>query len=131
MKEMQCADFQSAVSRFLLRHQSVLDILSKYQESAARSNRAVVKAVTSCGCIEIRAAKAKLPPDADLDDLRQMLSSHVEGQLCDNCRETLIQEVGLNLFYLTALCNVFDISLQEVLQAETDKLETLGRYNLT
>jgi hypothetical protein len=131
MKEIQCADFQSAVSRFLLRHQSVLDILSKHQEAAARCNRAVIKAVTSCGCVEIQAVKPELPPDAGLDDLRRMLSSHVEGHICDNCRETLIQEMGRDIFYLTALCNVFDISLQEVLRQEAGKLETLGKYNLT
>jgi hypothetical protein len=130
MNEKQCSDFQSAVSRFLLRNQSILDILSKCQESATRVNRAAVKAVTSCGCIKVYAVKPQLPPDASLDDLRQLLSSHVEGQLCEHCKEAVTQEVGRNLFYLTALCNVFDISLQEVLQMETEKLETLGKYNL-
>lgn len=130
MNEMQCSDFQSAVSRFLLRHQSILDILSKCQESTSRINRAAVKAVTSCGCIEINAFKPKLPKDASLDDLREILSSQVEGQLCETCKEALAEEVGRSLFYLTALCNVFDISLQEVLSMETAKLETLGKYNL-
>ena len=130
MGETYCSDFQSAVSHFLLRHQSVLDILSKCQENGARVNGAVVKAVTTCGCIEIHASKPDIPPEVDLEGLRQILSSHVEGQLCDNCKEVLTQEIGRNLFYLTALCNVFDISLQDVLKKETEKLETLGKFNL-
>lgn len=130
MGETYCSDFQSAVSHFLLRHQSVLDILSKCQENSSRVNGAVVKAVTACGCIEINAHKPNIPPEVDLEGLRQILSSHVEGQLCDNCKEVLTQEIGRNLFYLTALCNVFDISLQEVLRIETEKLETLGKFNL-
>ncbi|MEA4891586.1 MAG: DUF1573 domain-containing protein [Peptococcaceae bacterium] len=130
MNEIQCSDFQSAVSRFLLRNQSILDLMGKCQDTSARVNRAVVKAVTSCGCIEVHASKPQLPQDASLDDLRELLSSHVEGQLCDNCRDALMREIGRNLFYLTALCNVFDISLQDVLQNETEALETLGKFSL-
>jgi hypothetical protein len=130
MGEIQCSDFQSAVSHFLLRHQSVLEILSKCQENSNRINRAVIKAVSSCGCIEINAHKPQIPHDTDLEGLREILSSQVDGQLCDSCREVLTQEIGRNLFYLTALCNVFDISLQDVIQTETEKLETLGKFNL-
>ena len=130
MNDKQCSDFQNAVSRFLLRNQSILDILSKCQESSTRVNRAVVKSVTSCGCVDVHAVKPLIPPDADLDDLRKILSSHVEGELCDSCKEALTQEVGRNLYYLTALCNVFGISLQNVVQWETERLETLGKFNL-
>lgn len=130
MGEIQCSDFQSAVSHFLLRNHSVLEILSKCQVNSARVNQAVVKAATSCGCIEINAHKQTLPKDSDLNALREILSSQVEGDLCNNCREVLTQEIGRNLFYLTALCNLFDISLQDVLRTETEKLETLGKYNL-
>ena len=45
-------------------------------------------------------------------------------------KNTFMREIGRNLFYLTALCNVFDISLQDVLQNETEALETLGKFNL-
>ncbi|HHT27849.1 MAG TPA: DUF1573 domain-containing protein, partial [Firmicutes bacterium] len=38
--------FQEAVNEYLVRHRSILDILSKLQESVARTNRAVAKAVT-------------------------------------------------------------------------------------
>ena len=54
---------QEAVSEFLIRHRSVLDIISKFQEANARVNRAVVKAVTSCGCVEVEAGRQKFPAD--------------------------------------------------------------------
>ena len=53
MKETSCQDFQANVEKYLIRHRSVLDIMSKYQESTARVNRALAKAVTECGCISI------------------------------------------------------------------------------
>lgn len=130
MDEFQCCDFQSAVSHYLLRNQSVLEILGKCQENSSRVNGAVVRAANSCGCIEIRTSKPSIPEDIDLEGLRALLSSQVQGQLCPTCREVLMEEIGRNLFYLTALCNVFDLSLQEVLSMETKKLETLGKYNL-
>ena len=109
MNEIQCSDFQSAVSRFLLRNQSVLDLMGKCQDTSARVNRAVIKAVTGCGCIEIHASKPELPKNPSLDDLRELLSSHVEGQLCDNCRETLMREIDETCFILPlfAMCLIF------------------------
>ncbi len=61
MKDVIFDDFQNSVNESLLRHKSILDILSKYSESQARVNRAVTKAVTSCGCIKINADKQILP----------------------------------------------------------------------
>lgn len=49
MKDIIFDDFQNAVSESLLRHKSVLDILSKLNESEARIDRAVTKSVTNCG----------------------------------------------------------------------------------
>lgn len=49
MKDIICDEFQNTVSKYLVRHHSILDILSKVQESTARVNRATVKTVTSCG----------------------------------------------------------------------------------
>lgn len=128
---IQCSDFQKTVSRFLLRHQSILDILSKSLESTARVNRAVSKTVTSCGCLKINAEKKSFPDDASLDDLKDLFSSHLQGKLCDNCREIIVNEMGKNLFYLTALCITLDIDLQEVLDHENDKVTTLGPFNMT
>src|SRR3712207_8572531 len=38
-----------------LRHRSLLDIITKLQETEGRINRAIAKSVTNCGCIEIDA----------------------------------------------------------------------------
>jgi len=61
MKDLIFDEFQNAVDNSLLRHKSILDIMTKLQESQARVNRAVIKAVTSCGCLEIQAKKQCIP----------------------------------------------------------------------
>lgn len=131
MAEFNCQDFEKTVSTYLLRHQSILDLLAKCQESSARTNRAITKSVTTCGCLNIKAQKQPLPPEADLNDLKKFFSSHLEGALCDICREIVMDELGKNLFYTTALCNTLGISLQEIIEEENKKVRTLGKFNLT
>ena len=131
MAHFKCEDFEKTVSECLLRHQSILDLLSKCQESSARTNRAITKSVTTCGCIKIEAQKQPIPPDASLIDLKEIFSNHLMGELCDNCREIIIDELGKNIFYITALCNTLGISLQEVIEEENSKSKTLGKFNLT
>ena len=123
--------FQSTVKSLLIRHQSILDILSKGQESSARVNRAVVKSVTSCGCHAVNAHKKPVPPDASLADLKELLNSQLEGFICDNCRDIIEAELGKQLFYIAALSNALDISLTDVLYHEHKKLQTLTVFNLT
>lgn len=123
--------FQSTVKSLLIRHQSILDILSKGQETSARVNRAVVKSVTSCGCHAVNAHKKPVPPDASLADLKELLNSQLEGFICDNCRDIIEAELGKQLFYIAALSNALDISLTEVLDQEHKKLQTLTIFNLT
>jgi len=129
--EQLTEQFQSTVKSLLIRHQSILDILSKGQESSGRVNRAVVKSVTSCGCHAINAHKKPIPPDASLADLKELLNSQLEGLICDNCRDIVEAELGKQLFYMAALANALDISLSDVLYHEHKKLQTLTVFNLT
>ncbi|HBP63413.1 MAG TPA: DUF1573 domain-containing protein [Desulfosporosinus sp.] len=129
--EQLTEQFQSTVKSLLIRHQSILDILSKGQESSGRVNRAVVKSVTSCGCHAINAHKKPIPPDASLSDLKELLNSQLEGLICDNCRDIVEAELGKQLFYMAALANALDISLSDVLYHEHKKLQTLTVFNLT
>lgn len=129
MKDIIFDNFQNNVSESLLRHKSILDILSKYNESSARINRAIAKAVTNCGCIQINASKQNIPKDNNsLEELGSCLKTHVDGNLCSNCREVIEREMGNNLFYLTSLCNILDINLYDVLLKEDDKINTLGKF---
>ncbi|KJR47850.1 hypothetical protein UF75_1805 [Desulfosporosinus sp. I2] len=123
--------FQSTVKSLLIRHQSILDILSKGQETSARVNRAVVKSVTSCGCHAVNARKKSLPTDAGLADLKELLDSQLEGNVCDSCRDIIEAELGKQLFYIAALSNALDISLTNVFNQENKKLQTLTIFNLT
>ncbi|EHQ87436.1 hypothetical protein [Desulfosporosinus youngiae] len=123
--------FQDTVKSLLIRHQSILDILSKGQETSARVNRAVVKSVTSCGCHAVNAHKKPIPPDSSVADLKELLDSQLEGYVCDNCRDIIEAELGKQLFYIAALSNALDISLSDVLHQELTKLQTLTIFNLT
>ena len=58
MKDIIFDSFQNDVSESLLRHKSILDVITKYTESSSRINRAVAKAVTNCGCIQDKCKKA-------------------------------------------------------------------------
>ncbi|WP_142413475.1 DUF1573 domain-containing protein [Hathewaya massiliensis] len=133
MKDILFDQFQNSVEECLIRHKSVLDILTKLQESEARVNRAVCKSVTNCGCIEINAKKQiNLPKGEDLtlESLNNMLNSHLQGKICDDCRDIVENELGNHMFYLTALCNILNINLYDVLIKESNKIVTLGEYTL-
>lgn len=133
MKDVIFDDFQNVVDESLLRHRSIIDILTKLQESEARINRAVAKSVTTCGCIQINAKKQKSPEDVgdiDIEELKECLKSHIKGDLCDNCRGIVESEIGNNLFYLASLCNLLGLNLYDILLNELSKINTLGKYNL-
>jgi len=131
MSAQTLGEFQQQVSELLLRHRSVLDVLSKFGQSSASVNRAVAKAVTECGCIEVNARKQSFPDELDLEQVRLKLDSHMHGQVCDNCKDVLKTELGKNLFYLSALCNLLDINLEDVVAEESKKCSTLGIFNFT
>ncbi|MCD2348421.1 nucleoside triphosphate pyrophosphohydrolase family protein [Clostridium guangxiense] len=131
MKDVIFDDFQNSVNESLLRHRSLLDIMTKLQESQARINRAVAKSATNCGCIEIQAKKVHLPKDFNIEDieiLNKNSKSSIKGNLCENCRDIIEGEIGNNLFYLAALCNSLDINLYDIMLKEYNKIDTLGKY---
>ena len=128
MKDIIFDEFQNSVNDSLLRHKSILDLITKYSESNSRVNRAIAKAVTNCGCISINASKQNMNQEDSLENLSSHLNTHVSGNLCDNCREIIEGEIGNNIFYLTALCNDLGINLYDILIKETEKINTLGKF---
>ena len=153
MKDIIFDNFQNDVNESLLRHRSILDIMTKLTESNSRVNRALAKAVTDCGCISIYAKKQDIPSkigelinsknhsentqksnaevniDLDNESLSQQLTHQIEGNLCNNCREIIENEIGNNIFYLTSLCNSLDLNLYDILLKEENKINILGKYN--
>lgn len=129
--DSRSATFQEAVSQYLIRHKSVLDVLSKLQEASTRVNRSVAKAVTSCGCIEVNAAKQELPSEITYWEMKQYMATHVQGSLCEQCKEVLEAELGRNLFYLAALCDLFSLDFCDVIDGERKRIAALGVFNLT
>jgi hypothetical protein len=124
-------EFQSQVSELLLRHRSLLDVVTKFSQAGASVNRAVSKSITECGCIELTARHQGFSEEMPLDQANRQSKSHMEGSLCEQCREIISSEMGKNLFYMSAMCNLLDINLDNVVSKEADKCSTLGWFNLT
>lgn len=130
MQNILIDDFQNTVGESLIRHKSVIDIMTKLSESNSRINRALAKSVTNCGCIKILAEKQKVPNDISLEEVSEHLSYQIGGKICDNCREVLEKEIGMNLYYLAALCDALDISMFDVLLQEDERIKTLGKFSM-
>lgn len=113
-------EYQRRVSRVIARNRSVLDILTKQQCANARVARSVVKAVTSCGCVEIYGCKN--PPRTGTVQL--------EGELCEDCENTIKLEMGELVFYLTSLCNALGIKLEDVVRSDLSRCDMMGCYSL-
>jgi len=124
-------EFQKQVSQLLIRHRSVLDVISKTQDATARINRSLTKAITECGCVEVIAKKQPIDLDKSLHENRPNLETHFTGPLCEHCKEVLTAEIGKSLFYLAALGNITDIKLSDAVKDESAKLSTLGVFNLS
>lgn len=62
MSTLSLQAFQDQVSELLLRHRSLIDVLSKTGQAGASVNRAVSKAITECGCIEPARHQAEICP---------------------------------------------------------------------
>ena len=123
--------FQDKVSELLIRHRSIMDALTKFQESTALINRAIAKTVTNCGCLSVSASKQSCPPEVDLKDCQKYMDSHLQGELCEQCREAIEEELGNHLFYLTGICSLLDIELADVFGKEFKRISTLGFFNLS
>lgn len=124
-------DFQNLVSQVLIRHRSILDCLSKHQESTSRVNRSIIKTVTNCGCISIVAGKQQYPSQNSLKECSGLTNSHIKGKLCDHCQEVIAEEIGNHLFYLVAICDLLGFNLQNIVSQEQSRISTLGHYLLS
>lgn len=130
MKDSLTDQFQYTVAELLVRNKSILDSLTKYQDSNARVNRSIIKAVTQCGCIRINAKKQPFHADKDYDEILKEMSTHLEGSLCENCRDIIEKEIGRNLFYLACICNTLDLNIYDILIKEDARVRMLGKYSL-
>lgn len=115
MNDMIFDNYQNLVNECLIRHNNILDILTKFSETNSRINRAVVKSINNCGCIKI-------------DSSTTINTSSCKP--CDICRNTIEKELGNNLFYLASMCNLLDINLYDVLINEYNKMNMLGKFNI-
>ena len=127
--ESLCEDFQDQVSQVLIRHRSILDVMTKLDEYNARVNRAVAKSVTSCGCISVNATKQDYSEDT-FEGMLDSVQTHLEGKICPNCKEILEEEIGSHIFYQAALCNTLGLNLDNILRKEYNRIKTLGVFSL-
>ena len=120
---------QDEVKHSLVRHKSILDIMTKLQEYNSRINRAIAKSVTSCGCIEIHAKKQDFESKS-LEDMVEKVDSHITGDICPDCKEVLEQEIGAYVYFLTALANTLNFKLSDTIQKELERTKALGVYGM-
>ena len=128
-KDLLCDEFQEKANEVLIRHKSILDILTKLEESNSRINRAAIKSVTSCGCISINAKKQEYNKES-FSKSKDILKNHINGELCDTCREIIEDEIGDHIFYITSMCNALDLNLYDILLKQYRELDVLGTYSL-
>jgi hypothetical protein len=122
--------FQYTVAELLVRNKSILDQITKFQDSNGRVNRGIVKSVTQCGCVKINAEKQALPLDYSFEEIQNSMKTHLEGKLCENCRDLIEKDIGRNLFYLASICNTLDLNLYDIILKELERIKMLGKYNL-
>jgi len=130
LKDIMISQFQYTVGELLVRNKSILDLITKFQDSNGRVNREIVKAVTQCGCVKINAKKQVYPDGVDFDEIRTLMETHLEGTLCENCRDLIEKDIGRNMFYLASICNTLDLNLYDIIIKELDRIKMLGKYNL-
>lgn len=130
MSDIIYDQFQNTVQDVLIRHVSILDIITKLEETNAHINRAAVKTITRCGCLNLHAEKPIIPQDADYQDIKSYANSQLSGEICQVCREKIDQEIGTHLFYLAALCNNLNINLYDSFLHEYNRIKTLGPFSL-
>ncbi|NLD46133.1 MAG: DUF1573 domain-containing protein [Clostridiaceae bacterium] len=130
MKDIMVDEFQFTVGELLVRNKSILDQITKFQDSNGRVNRGIIKTVTQCGCLNIHAEKQPYDPDAEFEEIRDSMDTHLKGALCDNCRDLIEKDIGRNLFYLASICNTLDLNLYDIIIKELDRIKMLGKYNL-
>jgi len=121
---------QSLSNELLIRNRSILDTLTKYQETAARVSRAVSKAATHCGCIQIEAKKQDFNTCLESDEISDHFNRHINGQLCDSCKDAITTELGANLFYIASLCNALGLNINDIIQGESKRVTSLGKFNM-
>ncbi len=122
--------FQTLSNEMLIRNRSILDTITKYQETAARASRAISKAATHCGCIEIEAKKQDFDTDLTSESIQTHFARHINGQLCPSCKEAISSELGANMFYIASLCNSLGLNINDIIQSETKRVSSLGKFSM-
>ncbi|MBS7262781.1 MAG: DUF1573 domain-containing protein [Eubacteriales bacterium] len=126
--DSEVQEFRRTVNGSLAFNKGILDCLTKYQTATAALARVIVKASSLCGCIHIAADQQHLSPGSGLDDLSELMKTHITGDLCRRCRENVEREIATSLYYLTAIANAFGTDIGQLMESETRRGEMLGKY---
>lgn len=131
VENTELEQFQTFIDSVLIRNRSILDQVTKLQVACSRLNRTLSKCATTCGCIKIHVDKQQYPDeDISIEELKFLLSSHIDGYPCKECNEAIEKEMGRVLFYLASMSNTLGISLSSVLEREKYRTDLLGKYSL-
>lgn len=132
IESTELEQFQNFIDDLILRNKSILDQMTKLQDSSARLNRSISKSATMCGCMKLEICKQQLDFSSisNSEELKSLLCTHLESYPCPDCNESIEKEMGRVLFYLAALANTLGISLSSVVENEKTRTSMLGKYSL-
>ncbi len=114
---------QQAIEKYYHRNKGITDTLSKLTVSVAKTQRAIIKSATQCGCTEIFVTKQ--PPD-----LEGEAESMLIGSICRSCREQIEKNTGDTLFYLLSLMHLTGTDFNKLVKSQLHQTEWLGKFNL-
>ena len=124
----QCQKLQEKADEYLILNPAVLQILFQINHANMQLQQAALRASNHCGCIHLTTAKPDLPKEATWQDLKNKPTGDELNQLCPECKGLIKDKMGRILFYLAALGNAFDISLDDVIDQEISHLDLLGYF---
>lgn len=126
-------EFQDTVREYEYFHKNILEQLVKFQELSAKLNKNIIRACSTCGCIEINANKFDFSNNArelSFEAIRLLEDHHIKGNLCEDCKDLIEKHMGSCLYYLTYMCNSLNLDFNDIFIKEMDKINLLGRFNI-
>lgn len=81
--------------------------------------------------MKLNADKQPYPDNLTLEQAKGLTKTHIDGQLCETCVDAITVQLGKHMFYVSALCNLLDLNLSDVIENESKTCNTLGLFNLS
>ena len=65
----------------------------------------------------------------DMDELKTLMANHLEGTLCENCRD-LLEKIWEGTCFTRRRMQYLHLNLYDIIIKELKRLKLLGKYSL-